>query len=224
MRTQLDLNNKPRAQAALGLATLHHRGIERKFSGEPYIAHPIRVAEILVGPAGMVSEDVICAALLHDCLEDPDAHGNMMEPRTITEACGERVTRYVQLLSNTEKGTHQQRKEGAIKRIAGAPGIVRCVKLADIIDNMRGIADTDYSFARRQLDTKEKMVRAMPRETHASLVRLALDTIAAENEKLALHTLHMMKELALEQQREAAEFQRMVEEEVGDVYADLAIF
>jgi (p)ppGpp synthase/HD superfamily hydrolase len=223
MRTQLDLGNKPRAQAALQLATLHHRGVVRKFSGEPYITHPIAVAEILVGPGGMVGEDTIAAALLHDCLEDPDINGRMMSPRTIEEACGPKVLRYVQLLSNTEKGTPEQRKAAAIQRIAGASGIVRAVKLGDIIHNMRGIADTDPAFARRQLDEKEKMVRAMP-ITHSGLQRLALDTIAAENEKLALQTLHMMQEMVAQEKREVAQIEAMIAEEENAIFGDFAMF
>lgn len=46
-----------------------HRGQKRK-SGEPYIIHPVRVAYILLTEIHLIDSDAICAALLHDTIED----------------------------------------------------------------------------------------------------------------------------------------------------------
>ena len=57
-------------QAAYELAEKAHDGVFRS-SGEPYITHPVAVAYILVEQFCM-DTDTICAALLHDVVEDTD--------------------------------------------------------------------------------------------------------------------------------------------------------
>ena len=55
---------------AFNFANQAHRGIKRR-SGEPYIMHPIAVAKIVCNEIGLGSTS-ICAALLHDVVEDTD--------------------------------------------------------------------------------------------------------------------------------------------------------
>lgn len=55
---------------AFNFAKQAHRGVRRK-SGEPYILHPIAVAQVACGEIGLGSTS-ICAALLHDVVEDTD--------------------------------------------------------------------------------------------------------------------------------------------------------
>src|SRR5262249_51430933 len=57
-----------RARAALRFAERAHRGQQRKGGDEPYILHPITVATLLAASGG--DEDLICAAYLHDVVED----------------------------------------------------------------------------------------------------------------------------------------------------------
>ena len=52
------------------LAEEKHRGVYRQ-SGEPYITHPLHVAKILL-EMEVWDIDIICAALLHDAIEDTD--------------------------------------------------------------------------------------------------------------------------------------------------------
>ena len=62
---------------AINFATRKHEGQTRKVSGEPYIVHPIMVSYIVakyVHPKNM--DELICAALLHDTLEDTDTTFN----------------------------------------------------------------------------------------------------------------------------------------------------
>ena len=54
--------------AAYEFAAELHEG-QFRVSGEPYISHPIAVAEIVAGLG--LDTDSICAALLHDCIEQP---------------------------------------------------------------------------------------------------------------------------------------------------------
>lgn len=64
-RKKVDIINK-----AFNFAKQAHKGV-RRLSGEPYIMHPIAVAQIVCGEIGLGSTS-ICAALLHDVVEDTD--------------------------------------------------------------------------------------------------------------------------------------------------------
>ena len=69
------LNTKHRKKVeiitkAFNFANQAHKGIKRR-SGEPYIMHPIAVASIVCNEIGLGSTS-ICAALLHDVVEDTD--------------------------------------------------------------------------------------------------------------------------------------------------------
>lgn len=64
-RRKVDIINK-----AFNFARQAHKGV-RRLSGEPYIMHPIAVARIAVEEMGLGSTS-ICAALLHDVVEDTD--------------------------------------------------------------------------------------------------------------------------------------------------------
>lgn len=68
---------------AFNFARQAHKGV-RRLSGEPYIMHPIAVAQIACEEMGLGSTS-ICAALLHDVVEDTDYTvediSNILEPR-----------------------------------------------------------------------------------------------------------------------------------------------
>ena len=55
---------------AFNFAKKAHKGVRRR-SGEPYILHPIAVANIVISEIGLGSTS-ICSALLHDVVEDTD--------------------------------------------------------------------------------------------------------------------------------------------------------
>ena len=56
---------------ALAFAAHKHRDQRRKDAeASPYINHPIALADVLVNEAGVTDVDVLCAALLHDTIED----------------------------------------------------------------------------------------------------------------------------------------------------------
>jgi (p)ppGpp synthase/HD superfamily hydrolase len=228
---QLDVSTKPRAAQALRLATKHHEGIERRYTGEPYINHPVRVAEILLG-ARFYSDEILAAALLHDCLEDKNIHGLTMPDTLISNNCGVRVLRWVQLLSNTEKGPRDLRKQRAAERIRNAPAEVRAIKLADIIDNCTGIADLDPDFAETYLREKEYMVSIMrttsvPTEKLQDFTELrnrAKNVIAEGMNQLAMFALD--RGLVMEEERKAddAMIAAMLDEDERSVFAEIALF
>src|SRR5690625_4799448 len=75
-------------QLAKSFAEKAHMGQKRKISNVPYITHPIRVAERL--ESAEFSDELICAAYLHDVVEDTD-----YEIKDIEENFGDRVAHLV---------------------------------------------------------------------------------------------------------------------------------
>ncbi|MBR5090721.1 MAG: bifunctional (p)ppGpp synthetase/guanosine-3',5'-bis(diphosphate) 3'-pyrophosphohydrolase [Ruminiclostridium sp.] len=130
-----DLN---KITAAYELANEAHAGIKRS-SGEPYIIHPIAVADILLDL--FMDTDTLCAALLHDVVEDTD-----VPLETIRKKFGEDVANLVdgvtkigQIPLNTTK--EEQQAENIRKILIAMSKDIRVIiiKLADRLHNMRTI-------------------------------------------------------------------------------------
>ena len=129
-----------RFEDALRFAVEVHSGMTRRTEGIPYVLHPMEVATIA---ASMTSnDDVLCAALLHDVVEDTPT--TMDEVR---ERFGERVAQLV--ASETEDKrpelpavhTWQVRKEESLDALrASDDHDVHVLWLSDKLANMRSFA------------------------------------------------------------------------------------
>lgn len=125
-------------------ATTAHAGVGqlRKYSGDPYIVHPIRVADLVASYGG--SDDMIAAAYLHDVVEDTD-----VDIDTIRDVFGDDIASIVCGLTDVSKpgdGNRAVRKAIDRDHSAAASREAQFVKCADIIDNSSDIADNDPSF------------------------------------------------------------------------------
>lgn len=89
LRTLIDFT--PKIENALNLAAKSHKGQYRK-SGEPYIVHPICVASLVAFCGG--DEAMVCAALLHDVVEDTPC-----KIETIEQEFGQDVANLVDALT-----------------------------------------------------------------------------------------------------------------------------
>lgn len=124
---------------AMEFATKAHEGQFRKGTKRPYIIHPITVADIVMTMT--CDEEVICAALLHDTIEDcPE-----VTEETIRAEFGERVASLVKVESEDKSKTWEERKGATIRRLEHAPRDVQMIALADKLANMRDI-DREYPF------------------------------------------------------------------------------
>ena len=154
---------------ALAFAAKKHRDHRRKdVNASPYINHPIALADVLVNEAGVTDADVICAALLHDTVEDTDT-----TPEELTEAFGERVCRIVLEVTDDKKLPKQTRKRLQVENAAKSSARARLVKLADKICNLRDIsasAPVNWSLLRQQeyFDWAKEVVDQI-RGTHTAL-------------------------------------------------------
>ena len=171
-------------QKAYEYADRKHKDQLRK-SGEPYIIHPLAVAEI-VAEIGL-DTDAIVAALLHDCLEDTDASFDEishMFGQTVAELV-EGVTKLTRVQYST---TEEQQMENLRKMFMAMSKDIRVVliKIADRLHNMRTM----------QYQTPEKQIQKC-RETmdvYAPLAhRLGMQKIKWELEDTALRYLAPME-------------------------------
>jgi len=125
-----------RVKQAVIQAQVSHRQ-QKRDAGEPYIIHPLRVALNLVVELGVHDTDMICAALLHDTLED--------DPRqtadSLSQMFGPRVAQIVATLTKPPAGsrTHEQVNSEYFPRIQSADDQVRLIKLLDRLDNVRDL-------------------------------------------------------------------------------------
>jgi (p)ppGpp synthase/HD superfamily hydrolase len=110
-----------------------HRGQTRKYSGEPYINHPMRVAgRLTMKGAG---EENIAAAWLHDVVEDTD-----VSMQDIYNYFGAHIAEIVQGMTNTTvlaDGNRQVRHQMDRDRLASEKLEVRVIKLEDRLDNVK---------------------------------------------------------------------------------------
>jgi (p)ppGpp synthase/HD superfamily hydrolase len=122
---------------ALVYAAELHAEQRRKLSGEPYVAHLLAVAAMVMEHGG--DEDEAIAALLHDAVED---QGGMATLEEIRRRFGLTVAAIVEGCSDsfvTPKPPWQQRKEAYVARLGGASGSVRLISAADKLHNARSI-------------------------------------------------------------------------------------
>lgn len=120
-----------------------HKDQKRKYTGEPYINHPISVMEL----ASRVTDDIdmLCAAVLHDVVEDCD-----IELKAIDFFFGFRVANMVcQLtdISQPSDGNRACRKALDREYLSSGLPETKTIKLADLIDNAGSIESHDKKFA-----------------------------------------------------------------------------
>lgn len=142
---------------AFETANSFHQGQLRR-SGEPYIIHPIAVANILVD-LGMDYQSIV-AALLHDVVEDTD-----YTLQQLTEEFGEDVailvdgvTKLGKVQLNSRETKEEQQAENVRKMLLAMSKDIRViiVKLADRLHNMRTLEFVDPQKQRdKALETLE---------------------------------------------------------------------
>jgi GTP diphosphokinase / guanosine-3',5'-bis(diphosphate) 3'-diphosphatase len=134
---------------ALAFAAHKHRDQRRKDAeASPYINHPIALADVLVNEGGVSDVEVLCAALLHDTVED-----TATTPEELGGAFGSRVARIVAEVTDDNTLAKAERKRLQVERAGGLSPEAKLVKLADKICNLRDVAErppASWDLARRR--------------------------------------------------------------------------
>lgn len=143
---------------ALIFAAKAHDGQQRKYTGEPYITHPVAVSNTVRMAHG--TDEMIAAALLHDVVEDC---GVPIE--VITWKFGQHIARLVCFLTDdkTITGNRAFRKDAALERLKASPASAQTIKVADLIDNTKSIVANDPKFAVTYLAEKEALLAVLER-------------------------------------------------------------
>jgi guanosine-3',5'-bis(diphosphate) 3'-pyrophosphohydrolase len=139
-------------------AAFWHTGQVRKYTGKPYITHPCMVAHIVKSVPHV--EEQVCAAYLHDVLEDTDC-----TLEEIRSQFGGFIALMVDELTDSCTGcakhpgeNRQQRKARDRARLRDALPETKTVKLADLIDNSSSIMKYDPNFAKVYLREKRLLL------------------------------------------------------------------
>jgi GTP diphosphokinase / guanosine-3',5'-bis(diphosphate) 3'-diphosphatase len=176
-RRRMEKGDKETIRKAFELAVDAHKHMRRK-SGEPYIYHPIAVAQICAEEIGLGTTSIVCA-LLHDTVEDTD-----ITLEDINGMFGERVTKIIDGLtkiSGVFDQTSSLQAENFRKMLLTLSDDIRVIliKLADRLHNMR----TLDSMARdKQIKIASETLYLYGPLAH----RLGLNAMKSELEDLGL--------------------------------------
>ena len=206
-------------QKAYEYADRKHKDQLRK-SGEPYIIHPLAVAEI-VAEIGL-DTDAIVAALLHDCLEDTDASFDEishMFGQTVAELV-EGVTKLTRVQYST---TEEQQMENLRKMFMAMSKDIRVIliKIADRLHNTRTL---QYQTPAKQIS---KSMETM--EIYAPLAhRLGMQKIKWELEDVSLQYLdpegyQQIIDYLQENEASAQNFMNAIQSKITDRLASVGI-
>ena len=147
-------------------------GQRRKYTNEPYIVHPKAVAGLVAGVTD--DEAMICAAWLHDVVEDTP-----VSIRQIETGFGDDIAALVSDLtdvSGPHHGNREARKLIDLKHTQAASARAKTVKLADLIDNTASITLYDPDFARIYMAEKKRLLGVL-REGDEVLFEMAMEIV-----------------------------------------------
>jgi guanosine-3',5'-bis(diphosphate) 3'-pyrophosphohydrolase len=179
------MNGNEKIVAAASFAAKKHKDQKRKGNdAEPYINHPLEVANLVANVGRIDDVDIIAAALLHDTVEDT---GVSFED--IAANFGETVAGYVRELTDDKSLSKAERKQ---KQVEKAPNIskgAKQIKLADKISNIQDVTNNppdgwDLQRRREYVEWGEKVVAGL-RGANPGLEALFDDVVAKAKGSLA---------------------------------------
>jgi len=194
-RKKVDLITK-----AFNFARQAHKGV-RRLSGEPYIMHPIAVAQIVCEDIGLGSTS-ICAALLHDVVEDTD-----YTVEDIENMFGPKIAQIVDGLTKISGGIFGEQAsaqaENFKKLLLTMSEDIRVIliKIADRLHNMRTL---DSQPANKQYKIAGETLYLYAPLAH----RLGLYKIKSELENLSFKFEHPEEYAAIDKKLEATRVSR----------------
>ena len=139
------------------LAGKAHEGQFRKYSGMPYIVHPIEVATIVQTVEH--SDEMIAAALLHDVVEDTDYSFEDIAKEVSPEVAD--LVKGLTDVSSPQDGNRKVRKAIDKDHLAEQNAEVQTIKLADVISNSQDIKANDPKFAKVYIEEMKALLEVL---------------------------------------------------------------
>ncbi len=206
----LQRGDKQTIRRAFDMALEYHKDMRRK-SGEPYIYHPIAVAQISAEEIGLGTTSIVCA-LLHDVVEDTE-----ITLEDIERDFGKKVARIIDGLTkisgifDTNSSIQAENFRKMLLTLADDVRVI-LIKLADRLHNMRTM---DFMPRDKQLKIASETTYLYAPLAH----RLGLYAIKSELEDLSMKYLDpdTYKFIAKKLNEKRAERERYIQEFVGPI-------
>lgn len=162
---------------ALDTAKKWHGDQKRKYTGDPYWSHLVRVAGTVSKIPGRTIQ-MIQAALLHDTLED-----TKYTKEDLFYEFGEEVGTMVVWLTNPphSAGNRKVRKAMEVVKFNRASESVKTIKLADLFDNTVSIIQHDPSFSVVYLAEKIELLKSLQGGNHELFMAVSKQIIDAQD-------------------------------------------
>ncbi len=163
-----------------------HDGQKRKYQPGSYIVHPVRVMELCKEYTSSVP--VLCAALLHDVLEDTEVSKEELKHFLLSVLNEKDAALTLQLVveltdvyvkKDYPEWNRKTRKTKEADRIAGTSAQSQTIKYADIIDNCKEIIQYDEEFGSKFLKECKLPLQRMPKG-NPQLYQRAKDLVEKE--------------------------------------------
>ena len=196
-----------------------HDGVKRA-SGEPYITHPVAVAEILADMK--LDYEAISAALMHDVLEDTDT-----THQELSDAFTPNVAQLVEGVTKLDKFNFENREQAQAENIRkmliamSKDFRVMLIKLADRVHNMRTIDSL-------RLDKRQRIAQETFEIFTPIADRLGLHYLKSELEKLAFKAqnsarYHVLKEAITKARGNRVDFIQGICDEISGQLESMSI-
>ncbi len=211
----LQKGDKKMIRQAFNLAVESHKDMRRK-SGEPYIYHPIAVAQIAAEEIGLGTTSIVCA-LLHDVVEDTHITLEDIE-RDFGKKCAKIIDGLTKISGVFDANSSMQAENFRKMLLTLADDVrVILIKLADRLHNMRTM---NFMPRDKQLKISSETIYLYAPLAH----RLGLYALKSELEDLSMKYMEpeTYKFIAQQLNEKKAERERFVKEFIGPIKRILA--
>lgn len=160
------------------LSSQAHVNQKRKYTNEPYVNHPMRVA-LAISLLFPEDHEAVCAALLHDVIEDTE----VTEEALRIGFSGRIVDLVLETtkVSKKEDGNRAVRKALDLEHYRKASSTGQTIKVVDRTDNVKDIVDRDPVFAYEYLKESQELLDALTKADPVARNRLQNILLSAKS-------------------------------------------